>query len=226
MVSPPTMKVALLLSGLARKVNEGFTSYWSPFIQKYNPDVYLHFWEDGEYEQVLQTYTPKKYICEKPFDFGVYQNNVISENDQFARPNKSYNVAGNFYSLPMFWGWQQVFRLVEGEYDYVIRSRYDIGWDYPIDLSLIDPNYINVSNHHWPNSEILDDNLVILDSNLASLLFKDIFDEFVVNINFEKKIYFAEKNYTSLVIKKGLYPKVRKLNEIPFKLLREFVVWY
>jgi len=220
------MKVALLLSGLARKVTEGFTSYWDPFIQKYNPDVYLHFWEDAEHGKVLQTYTPKKYICEKPFNFGIYQNEIISENDQFARPDKLYNVSGNFYSLPMFWGWQQVYNLVKGEYDYIIRSRYDIGWDHPIDLNLINPGYINVSNHHWSNSEILDDNLVITNSHLASLLFKNVFDEFVTQINSEKKIYFAEKNYTNLIIRKDLYPKVKKVNEIPFKLLREYVLWY
>jgi hypothetical protein len=126
----------------------------------------------------------------------------------------------------MFWGWQQVFQLVEGEYDYIIRSRYDIGWDYPINLDLIDPNYINVSNHHWSNSEILDDNLVILNSNLATSLFQNVFNEFVTHINSEKRIYFAEKNYTNLIIKKGLYSKVRKINEMPFKLLREFTVWY
>jgi hypothetical protein len=220
------MKVALLLSGLARKVEEGYNQFWKPLIKNNDVDVYLHFWEDEEYKEVLNYYSPKKYICEKPFDFQSYQDNIISENDKFARPNKLYNVAGNFYSLPMFWGWQQVYNLVEGEYDYIIRSRYDIGWDHPIDLNLINPGYINVSNHHWSNSEILDDNLVITNSHLASLLFKNVFNEFVTQINSEKKIYFAEKNYTNLIIRKGLYSKVRKINEMPFKLLREFTVWY
>jgi hypothetical protein len=220
------MKVALLLSGLARKVEEGYNQFWKPLIENNDVDVYLHFWEDEEYKEVLNYYSPKKYICEKSFDFQPYQDNIISENDKFARPNKLYNVAGNFYSLPMFWGWQQVYNLVEGEYDYIIRSRYDIGWDHPIDLNLINPDYINVSNHHWSNSEILDDNLVITNSHLASLLFKNVFDEFTNYINSEGKIYFAEKNYTNLIVKKGLYSKVKKINEIPFKLLREFTVWY
>jgi hypothetical protein len=220
------MKVALLLSGLARKVEEGYNQFWKPLIENNDVDVYLHFWEDEEHKEVLNYYSPKKFICEKPFDFQPYQDNITSENDKFARPNKLYNVAGNFYSLPMFWGWQQVYNLVEEEYDYIVRSRYDIGWDHSIDLNLINPDYINVSNHHWPNSEILDDNLVITNSHLASLLFKNVFDEFVNYINSEGKIYFAEKNYTNLIIKKGLYSKVRKINEMPFKLLREFTVWY
>jgi hypothetical protein len=220
------MKVALLLSGLARKVEEGYNQFWKPLIENNDIDVYLHFWEDAEYKEVLNFYQPKKYICEKPVDFSKYKIGIESPNDSLARPVENYNVAGNFYSLPMFWGWQQVYNLVEGEYDYIIRSRYDIGWDYPIDLNLINPDYINISNHHWPNSEILDDNLVITNSHLTSLLFKNVFDEFITQINFEKKIYFAEKNFTNLIIKKGLYPKVKKINEIPFRLLREYIVWY
>jgi hypothetical protein len=220
------MKIAILLSGLPRKIKDGFEQYWSPIINNYETDVYLHYWEDEEYNEVLKYYNPKKYICEKPFDFGIFKKNIISINDQFARPDSNYNVAGNFYSLPMFWGWQQVYNLVEGNYDYVIRSRYDIGWDYPLDLNHIYPNYINISNQHWANSNILDDNLTICNSNLAKNLYTNIFNNFIDLIRENNIIEFAEKNYTNLIKKKNLENFVYKNNNMNFKLLRDFKVWY
>ena len=40
------MKVALLLTGLARKVEEGYNHYWKHIIENYDTDVYLQFWEE------------------------------------------------------------------------------------------------------------------------------------------------------------------------------------
>ena len=42
------MKVALLLTGLARKVEEGYIHYWKHIIENYDVDVYLQFWEDED----------------------------------------------------------------------------------------------------------------------------------------------------------------------------------
>ena len=52
------MKVALLLTGLARKVEEGYNHYWKHIIENYDTDVYLQFWEDEDYEKVLKIYNP------------------------------------------------------------------------------------------------------------------------------------------------------------------------
>lgn len=220
------MKVALLLSGLARKVEEGYNEYWKYVIENNDVDVYLHYWKDAEYEKVLDFYQPKKYICEKPVDFSKYKVGVGSPNDPLARPVENYNVAGNYYSLPMIYGWQQVYNLIEGEYDLIIRSRYDLGWESSLNLDKIDSNYINVSNQHWPNNEILDDNLTILNQKLGNKLFKNIFNDFVTLIKNRGIINFAEKNYTDLILEKDLYKYVTKNNNIKFKLLREFKVWY
>jgi hypothetical protein len=220
------MKVALLLSGLARKVEEGYNEYWKHVIENNDVDVYLHYWEDAEYERVLDFYQPKKHICEKPVDFNQYKVGVVSPNDPLARPVENYNVAGNYYSLPMIYGWQQVYNLIGGEYDLIIRSRYDLGWESPLNLDKVDPNYINVSNQHWPNNEILDDNLTILNQKLGDKLFKNIFNDFVTLIQNRGIINFAEKNYTDLILEKDLYKYITKNNNIQFKLLREFKVWY
>ena len=220
------MKVALLLSGLARNVSEGYNLYFKHLIEKYNIDVYCHFWEDGEWNQVLNYYTPISYICDKPFSFHEYKINIESPGDNFARPIVPYNVSGNFTSLPMFYGWQRIYSLVKDEYDVIIKSRYDLGWDFLPDLLSLDFTKINISNHHWTNNEILDDNLSIMNGQLAKLLFSDIFNEFIKNIKKEGIIYFPEKNFTNLVVKKDLYKFIFKTDQLPFRLLREFKVWY
>jgi len=221
------MKVAILLSGLARNVFEGYELYFQKLIDKYNADVYCHYWKDGDWEYVLKVYKPKKYICVEPFSFAEYKLDVESPNDPLARPIYPYDVAGNFTSLPMFYGWQQVYSLLENnEYDCIIKSRYDLGWNTIPDLSMLDLTKINVSNYHWPNNQILDDNLSIMSGKNAKSLLSDVFDEFITIIKNEKVIYFPEKNFTNIVIKKDLYKFINKSNELPFKLLREFKVWY
>ena len=45
------MKVALMLTGLARKVEEGYKHYWKYIIDNHDVDLYLHCWEDEEYEK-------------------------------------------------------------------------------------------------------------------------------------------------------------------------------
>jgi hypothetical protein len=120
------MKVAIAISGLPRKVEEGYNQFWKQIIEKYNADVYLHFWEDEEYKKILSLYNPKKYISEKPFSFADYVDGLEAD-ESLSRPTKPYDVAGNFRGFPMLHGWQKVCELVEGDYDYVIRGRYDLG---------------------------------------------------------------------------------------------------
>ncbi len=220
------MKVALVLNGLPRKVKEAYESYWKPFIQNYGADVYLHYWNDAESDIVLDTYNPIKYICEDPFKFTKYKENVTSVNDDMARPIKEYDVAGNFTSLPMFYSWQCGYNLIETEYDCIVRSRFDLSWDIPLNLSNLDLAKINVTNHHWNGSNIIDDNLMVSNQKNCDLLLTDIFDVFCDIIRDERFIYFAERNFTNILQKKNLYKYVYKSNDMNFRLLREFKVWY
>jgi hypothetical protein len=220
------MKVALLLTGLPRKVEEGYHYYWKNIVENYDTDVYLHFWEDEEYEKVLQVYNPKKYIKELPFKFTEYKSGVVSPNDDMSRPLEQYDVAGNFRALPMFHSWQVGYNLIEGEYDCIIRSRYDLGAMQPIKLENLDLNKINTSGMHWPGKPIFDDNLCITNQLIANKIFKNVFNEFVVHIKSTGVINFAEKNFTEILERKGLFDDTIKTNELPFQLLRENKLWY
>lgn len=226
------MKVALLLTGLPRKVEQGYEHYWKNIVENYDTDVYLHFWEDEEWEKVLNVYAPKKYICEKPFKFSKYRegiNSYFSDGvtpDDLSRPLEEYDVAGNFRSLPMFYSWQTGYNLIEGEYDCIIRSRYDLGYPNPIKLENLDLTKINTSGHHWPGNIILDDNLCISNQLNSDKIFTNIFDEFTEYIRNTGVIYFAEKNFTEIVYRRGLLDYCIKTNELPFLLLREHKLWY
>jgi len=226
------MKVALLLTGLPRKIQEGYEYYWKNIVENYDTDVYLHFWEGEEDDKVLSVYNPKKYIKEKPFKFTEYKQGINSyfrdgiTPDDLARPLEEYDVAGNFRSLPMFYSWQTGYNLIEGNYDCIIRSRYDLGTLNQIKLENLDLTKINISNWHWSGSEIMDDNICITNQTLSDILFKDVFDEF---INYSKqtgKIFFQEKNFTEILNRKNLSNYISKTNELPFVLLRENKLWY
>jgi hypothetical protein len=226
------MKVALILTGLPRKVEEGYVHYWKSIIENYNTDVYLHFWEDEEFEKVLNVYTPKKFIKEKPFKFTEYTQGIKSYSgdgttlDDLPRPLEHYDVAGNFRSLPMFYSWQKGYNLIEGEYDCVIRSRYDLGNANPIKLENLDLTKINTSAKHWPYSNIIDDNICVTNQKNSHDIFSNIFDEFIIHMKSTGTIHYAEKNFTEILNKKGLYNYTIKTNELPFELLRKHKIWY
>ena len=217
------MKVAIAISGLPRKVEEGYNQFWKQIIEKYNTDVYLHFWEDEEYEKILSLYSPKKYISEKPFSFADYVNGLEAD-ESLSRPTKPYDVAGNFRGFPMFHGWQKVCELIEGDYDYVIRGRYDLGGY--CTLENVDPNKINVSAWHWGSSEICDDNLYVSNSDLYRKIHYDAFDNLIEDAVKLGRIYFQEKNFTRMIDRKGLYDLVIKHPDLKFNLLRENKLWY
>ena len=203
------MKTAIVISGLPNKVEEGYNQFWKSIIEKYNADVYLHFWEDGEYEKVLSLYNPKKYISEKPLSFINYIDIPSTELN---------NGNANFRQFSMFYGWQEVCKLIEDDYECVIRGRYNLtGY---CNLENIDNSKINVSNYHWPNSKICDDNLYVSNSDLYRKIFYDSFDSLREDtIKFGLK-YSPEIHFTKLIDKKGLYNLVTKTFDLRFDIIR------
>jgi hypothetical protein len=226
------MKVALLLTGLPRKVQEGYDNCWKHIIENYDTDVYLHFWEDEEYTKVLEIYNSTKYIKQSPFKFTNYRAGITSycadgiTLDDMSRPIPEYDVAGNFRGFPMFYSWQVGYNLIDGDYECIIRSRYDLGTPIPFKLENLDLTKLNISGMHWPGSPITDDNLCITSQPIADRLFTNIFDEFIHHSKQSGQITFQEKNFMEILKRKELYDYVCKTNELPFQLLRENKLWY
>ena len=217
------MKVAICISGLPRKVQEGFDQFWSPIIQRYNPDIYLHFWQDEEHDKVLSTYKPKDYICQLPFSFAEYVEGLEADEAK-SRPTQPYAVAGNFRGFPLFTSWQEVCKLIEGDYDYVVRGRYDLSGH--CNLEKIDPSRVNVSSMHWGHSNICDDNLYVSNSDLFRLVHYDAFDNLIEDARKIGRIYFQEMNFTRMLHRKSLGHLITKTDQLGFSLLREDKLWY
>jgi hypothetical protein len=126
----------------------------------------------------------------------------------------------------MFYSWQVGYNLIDGNYECIIRSRYDLGSPIPFKLENLDLTKLNISNNHWPNSPITDDNLCITSQPIAEILFPNIFDEFIYHSKQIGKIEFQEKNFMEILNRKDLYKYVYKTNDLPFQLLRENKLWY
>ena len=142
--------------------------------------MYLHCWQDEEYEKVEEVYPKYKYLyIQKPFKFTKYREGIESPNDDKSRPLKDYDVWGNFRTFPMFYSWEETYnalRVTRHKYDCVIRSRYDLGADVDIDLNKLDLNKIeafiippgigvnyNPGTWHFPLISTEDMNFLVVD---------------------------------------------------------------
>ena len=156
------MKIAIIISGLPRCYKEGYEELKKWFLDKYDCDIYIHTWYDTktifktghnfslnkdykfteeDYQNILELYQPKNYTFQKPIPFDV--NGIIS------KLGVKLNVSlSSFYSL------QHSFNLIKEsgiEYDYIIRTRFDLKFtDYISpecvflkDISLLNPNQLN-----------------------------------------------------------------------------------
>ena len=221
------MKVALLLSGLARKVEEGYKATWGHVIDNYDTDVYLHAWKDEEWKSVTEIYPNAKSLqIQKPFKFTKYKEGITLPHSDKSRPLPQYDVISCFRQLPMFYSWQIVYKSMYDsmiDYDVIIRSRYDLGIRHPIDLN----NYgMDVINHSDVHGGFFDDNLCISNKENSDKIFKTIFDD-VINYARETGVLnSAESSWTSMLEKYELKHLAIKHHNLYFDLLRENKVWW
>jgi hypothetical protein len=221
------MKVALLLSGLPRKVKEGYEHTWNHIIKNYDTDVYLHAWKDEEWQLINETYsTPKSLQIQEPFKFTEYKEGIKLPHSDTSRPIPQYDVMSCFRQLPMFYSWQIGYKPLYDsmiEYDVVIRSRYDIGIQQPINLKEFNMDSINHSTH---GTQFFDDNLCITNKQNSNILFYNIFDEVIKHSRETGILNSAESSWTNVLQRHNLITKATKHHSLKFSLLRENKVWW
>ena len=231
------MKVALMLTGLARKVQEGYDGFWKYIIDNNDVDLYLHAWEskpdevtnNEDSDIVHQVYPNATYVnIEKPFKFTKYREGIKTPRDDKSRPLADFDVFSNFRSFPMYYSWQSTYENIKSsniDYDCIIRSRYDIGGD-DLNISEFDLNKIYTSNHHWKNSHVHDDNFYISNQSNSDKVFTNIFEN-IVGFNRDKGMMdSAEENLTKYLERIGLINISEKSDKIKFDLLRDNKVWW
>ena len=220
------MKVALLLSGLPRKVNEGYELSWKHIIDNYDTDVYLHAWKDEEWEKLSEPYPNAKSIqIQEPFKFTKYKEGISLPHFDRSRPLPQYDVMSCFRQLPMFYSWQTVYKPMFDsmvEYDVVIRSRYDLKFIKPIDLTNLDVTKLN----HNDSFTFFDDNICITNKQNADVMFFNIFDELILHSKEVEVLNSAEASWTKLLELKNMKDIVHKTSLLHFELLRDNKVWW
>lgn len=231
------MKVALMLTGLARKVQEGYIKYWKHIIDTNDVDLYLHCWDtkpddttnQEDSDAVLDVYTnPKYFLVEKPFKFTDYREGIELTRNQKSKPYPDFDVYGSFRCLPMFYSWESTYKHIKNSgvnYDCIIRSRYDLAGS-NIDLSKLDLTKVNMASNHWRGSNIYDDNLCITNQENADKIFSNIFSNVV---DYHKKLGnmdIPEQNFTNYLKRQELLDKCIKNKLLDFHLLRDKKVWF
>lgn len=168
------MKVALCLSGQARRLNKTFDSLKKYVIDPFGCDVFLHTWNfthyykeaavsnklwygqehpdwehfDGEYAlKYLNLLRPCRFIVEPPHEFmdiGYYISKCTPENSRM-QAKSFFNVLSMFYSIFMSHRCMLEWCNFKSiKYDYVIRARTDLSF---YDTPTIPQNGVGVINY-------------------------------------------------------------------------------
>ncbi len=139
------MKIALCLSGQSRFVEEGYKSFFKNLIGFENFDIFVHSWDDNEYQKVLDLYNITDSIIEpQRYDiiFDEDKNNLdYTQQDAGSGEFVHYSM---FYSM---WKSSQLKQMYEKnhnfKYDCVIKSRFDVALLDELDVMNQNLNYIN-----------------------------------------------------------------------------------
>lgn len=225
------MKVALLLSGLPRAVENGYLSSWKNIIDNYDTDIYIHTWKDNtwgsNWEDILKIYgslsQTKSILIQSPFKFTEYKNGINLPHTDKSRPLPEYDVISCYRQLPMFYSWQKVYQNYKDttvNYDCVIRSRYDLKFDHNVELENLNLNYLN----HAPGGGYFDDNLCISNKENMDRILNSIFDNLISHSRITGVLPSAEQSWTSLIDRSGCPTKIDPI--LRFTLLRENHLWW
>lgn len=220
------MKVALMLTGLARNVRGGYENTFKSLLNNPNLDIdlYLQCWDSSEAHEVLKFYPKPKYFnIAPPINFKGFTNKIKTV--QYLENNylKDYGVNRYETCFPMFHLIEQTYKHIfysNVEYDCIIRTRFDLGIHHPIDISKYNLRDINISSTYWNPHTIPEDNLCITNMDNANKLFYDMFFN---HINISRQTGysdFSELNFMKILQSKDLFDKVVKHDELVYDLLR------
>ena len=228
-----------MLTGLARKVQEGYDGYWKHIIENYNVDLYLHTWyskpneitNNEDSDNVLRVYSkhgPTYLYIQNPFPFTEYREGIDNPRNDKSRPLEDFDVYGNFRCFPMFYTWESTYKQIinsNKQYDCVIRSRYDIQGPL-LDLNKFDLNKVNTSGFAWRGHDIFDDNLCITNQQNSDKIFSNIFSDIIQHHKKLGYINNAERNFTDYLKRQDLDKITVKSDDINFSLLRDNKLWF
>lgn len=123
------MKIALCFCGQARSFEKGFEYYKRNLLDRFDVDVYIHSWKFEEEEKFLNLYKPKNYSFVVP-PLGEFDKKYTNTPNPIKHPPR--------FTYRMFYSMYCVSEMIEGDYDWVIKSRTDYALNLPIPFDKID----------------------------------------------------------------------------------------
>jgi hypothetical protein len=189
------MKIALCLKGQPRNYYQGYLQIKREILDKYDVDIFAHCWwdkskigkpystapwasklyliEDNVPENLYALYNFKAITFESPKTFITKRSYNIPRD-----PEKSFDsYMSNYYSQNKVLSLVKDHEKINGEYDWLILTRYDIGISNFLNLNELDKDNIYVSNFHVGRKFIFNDNLWVFGLN-HKFVFIDLYEKF------------------------------------------------
>jgi len=118
------MKIAMTISGQARFAKLGHKFFKKNLKNFKDIDVFIHTWEDHDYKEAIDLYSPKDYITQEQI------KEALVNDPEGAVQNIDYTQAdagsGNWVHYSMFYSMQKSYELIPPGYDIIIRTRFDV----------------------------------------------------------------------------------------------------
>jgi|SRR6185369_7799729 len=172
------MKIALLISGLPRHVDQGFPSIRDALIKPNNPDVFIHTWGDpGDQNlrsKLTALFNPKMLTIESP---KIIHNTHMNLDRMMVSHGRSYRrdkfvemVYSMWYSIQQANLLKEHHRLEHNvHYDYIIRARFDITYTMAVDCQKYDPNIVHTASRPDLPVEMVDDRFAFASNSLMNI---------------------------------------------------------
>jgi len=248
------MKIALCLKGQPRNYEKGYDHIKREILDKYDADVFGHcWWDKNKIGQPYSTapwasgnYTIEDNIPEKLYK--LYKFIAITfESPKTFIAKRAYNIPrdpeksfdsykSNYYSQNKVLSLVKDHENVNGEYDWLIITRYDIEISNFPNLFELDKDKIYVDHFHRSRKFVFNDNLWIFGNHKYAFIdiyekFDEVYDK-MINMpeNFKNIIkgteletvkYLASENHISLhLLFKNLLEKVITLDNFSYNIIR------
>lgn len=248
------MKVALCLKGQPRNYRKGYEHIKREILDNYDVDIFGHCWWDGsKMGQPYSTapwasgdYKIEEGIPEKLY--GLYQFIAATfESPKTFISKRTYNIPrdpeksfdsyrSNYYSKKKVLSLVKDHEEVNGEYDWLIITRYDIRISNFPNLNELDKDRIYVDNYHRGRKFVFNDNLWIFGNHKYAFIdlyekFDEVYDKMMSMPDNYKHIiegtelssvkYLSSENHIALhLLFKGFLERVTCLDYFNYNIIR------
>ena len=236
-------KVALLIPGLLRTYKRTskflFHNIIEPNMQEYDIDIYLGFWDHShqrgsggirndikristkEIDEILDLYKPKKYIIlddyetKNKVEFPQIANDIIKTIGWPNHPDGLSLIQNGL--VAQTYTWYKTHSILEGDYDYIIKSRFDIATEKILFSELKDNAFNCAGPEHQYSQYNLADALFCGNKNLMEKIMST-YHEDILNNKIQNISDFYPNVFPEWVLKDYLYRNGLKINYLDKKV--------